>query len=157
VKVEARAVGAGIKKRIYANSFFIENHFFFQLFYKEGCEYMESFIEYCNEMMIATENSSVYYRVTYNNEGIYNALKRNVSMNTWKELLNSNAMKWLPKPPSYQNNNRSFFTKEGFKIFEKETLPIMRRYLNSKGIKIEKVIISNNDILYRDKYQVVTK
>ena len=94
------------------------------------------------------------YRVTYNNEGVYNELKKAVGKNIWLNILSLKEIKWLPKPPAYAAHNRSYFTEKGFCIFKKETLPIIYKYLNKENIKIEtfeKVL----NIIYFDEYQVV--
>lgn len=98
--------------------------------------------------------SSIYYRVTYNGEGIYNALKNNVSMSTWKNLLSSDCMTWLPKPPSYAGDYRSYFTKQGYDKFMKDTYPTMVKYLDEDSIDFEEVDISQSPV-YQDRYQIV--
>ena len=100
--------------------------------------------------------TNVYYRVTYNGEGIYNALKNNIPSNVWMDLLKSDAMRWLPKPPKYNESSRSYFTKEGFKMFMRKTYPVMRKYLNPEFVNIEEVRLPNK-MMYSDKYQVVTE
>ena len=96
------------------------------------------------------------YRVTYNDKGIYNELKRIVGKDTWLSLLSLKAFTWLPKPPSYSIENRSYFTKKGFEKFTKETLPIMYKYLDRKKIKIE-TFNNIQNIMYEDEYQVIEK
>lgn len=100
--------------------------------------------------------TNVYYRVTYNGEGIYNALKNNIPLNVWMDLLKSDAMRWLPKPPKYNESSRSYFTKEGFKMFMRKTYPVMRKYLNPEFVNIEEVRLPDK-MMYSDKYQVVTE
>ena len=100
--------------------------------------------------------TNVYYRVTYNGEGIYNALKNNIPLNVWMDLLKSDAMRWLPKPPKYNESSRSYFTKEGFKMFMRKTYPVVRKYLNPEFVNIEEVRLPNK-MMYSDKYQVVTE
>lgn len=102
------------------------------------------------------KHTNVYYRVTYNGEGIYNALKNNIPLNVWIGLLKSDAMRWLPKPPKYNESSRSYFTKEGFKMFMRKTYPVMRKYLNPEFVNIEEVRLPNK-MMYSDKYQVVTE
>ncbi len=74
-------------------------------------------------------NQNTYYRITYNGEGIYNALKNIVGLDTWKDLLNNKQLNWLPKPPEYSSKNISYFTKKGYELFEQKTLPILLKYL----------------------------
>ena len=89
-----------------------------------------------------------FYRVTYNNKGIYNELKKMVGKDVWLELLNKQEFTWLPKPPSYASNNRSYFTEKGYEYFRDKTLPIINKYLDKDLIKI-KVYMEVNE------YQVV--
>ena len=96
------------------------------------------------------------YRVTYNNEGVYNELKKNINKNTWLDLLSSKEINWLPKPPTYATQNKSYFTEKGFDRFKKETLPIIYKYLDKENIKIETFEKVEN-IIYSDEYQVVVE
>lgn len=97
-----------------------------------------------------------YYRVTYHGIGIYEALRNNVSNEEWRVILNnSQSIKWLPKPPNYNFNNRSYFTKLGYNTFNKKTLPLIRKYLNPNDIKTEIYNTLDGSIVYIDKYQIV--
>ena len=110
------------------------------------------------DIMIKTlNNQKVYYRITYNGEGIFNALKNIVDAHTWKDLLNNDKINWLPKPPEYSSKNISYFTKEGYKSFEQKTLPIICEYLDKKNIKINTYNEIYNNILYTDEYQIVVE
>ena len=96
-----------------------------------------------------------YYRITYNNDGIYNAFKNCVEPNVWKSFLNDKKnCQWLPKPPSYTNKNKSYFTDKGFNKFMKTTYNVFKKYMDVDKIKIEKISNIGN-IIYKDKYQVV--
>ncbi len=95
-----------------------------------------------------------FYRVTYNNKGIYNELKKIVGKDTWLYLLTIEEFTWLPKPPTYSSENKSYFTKKGFTKFKEETLPIMLKYLEPQNIKIESFSKVEN-IIYLDEYQVI--
>lgn len=114
---------------------------------------IDNFISYCNDMKIANES---YYRVTYEDTGIYEALKQNISLYSWDKLLNSGSFQWLPKPPVslYNGIDKSYFTETGFEWFNKYTLPAMKPYINTRKIKIEKVNNLRN-IKYQDQFQVV--
>lgn len=101
-------------------------------------------------------SKNVYYRITYNGEGIYQALKKEIGLEEWKKLLSSNKINWLPKPPNYPSNYRSYFTKEGYNKFNSSTLPIIYKYLDKDKVKIDQFYDINN-IVYSDKYQVVTE
>ena len=96
------------------------------------------------------------YRVTYNNEGVYNELKKAVGKNIWLNILSLKEINWLPKPPAYAANNKSYFTEKGFDRFKKETLPIIYKYLDKENIKIETFEKVEN-IIYSDEYQVVVE
>lgn len=96
------------------------------------------------------------YRVTYNNKGIYNELKKVVGKDIWLNLLTLKEINWLPKPPSYCAENRSYFTPKGFGRFKRETLPLISKYLNKEYIKIETFTEVDN-IIYSDDYQVITE
>ena len=74
-----------------------------------------------------------FYRVTYYNKGIYNELKKIVGKEIWLELLKKEEFTWLPKPPSYARNNKSYFTEEGFMVFKGKTLPLISNNLTKKG------------------------
>ncbi len=111
-----------------------------------------------DKMIKSLQNNSIYfYRVTYNGEGIYNALKKSVDMEVWKEILSNKLINWLPKPPSYDLKNKSYFTEKGYKRFEKDTLPLISKYLEKENIKVNIYQDIMKDILYKDDYQIVTK
>lgn len=102
-----------------------------------------------------TGRSSKFIRVTYDGEGIYQAFKESVSFDVWKSFKNSNAANWLPLPPSYEGNYRSYFTTTGYKMFMKRTYPVMIEYLDKSKIKVEEVYLQQSNIIYEDKFQVV--
>ena len=52
-----------------------------------------------------------YYRITYDNIGIYEALKRKVDFVEWRNILSQST--WLPKPPMYDDICTSYFTEIG--------------------------------------------
>lgn len=111
-----------------------------------------------DKMIKSLQNKSIYfYRVTYNDEGIYNALKKSVDIEVWKEILSNKRINWLPKPPSYDLKNKSYFTKKGYKRFETDTLPLISKYLEKENIKVNIHKDITKDILYKDDYQIVTK
>lgn len=96
-----------------------------------------------------------YYRVTYEGEGIYEAVRKRVGMETWKMLLKNANISWLPKPPEYYSGYMSYFTEHGYEIFQKTSLPILSSYLTKSKIKVEKTD-KPGYIMYQDEYQVVT-
>lgn len=98
----------------------------------------------------------VLYRVTYNKEGVYNELKKTVSKDIWIYLLSLKEFAWLPKPPTYVQGYKSYFTQKGYERFKKDTLPIINNYLDKSNIKVETFEDVDN-IIYSDKYQIVSK
>lgn len=94
------------------------------------------------------------YRITYNGEGIYEALRKNITMEEWKALLKSSKFNWLPKPKLYSEKNRSYFTDKGYKKFMEDVYPIMIKHLSLDNISIEEFDNINN-IIYKDKYQII--
>lgn len=97
-----------------------------------------------------------YYRITYKNMGIYEALKQEVDFETWKYFLKLENVNWLPKPPTYENANRSYFKEKGFKIWKEKVLPFMLQYLDENEINII-LTASVGQILYEDEYQIVVE
>lgn len=101
------------------------------------------------------------WRVTYQGIGIYEALKNAMFTQTgsptaWMAFINSDACNWLPKPPSYGNDNKSFFTEEGFNRFNELVLPIIAQYIDQTKIYIEEIMVPTNQIVYSDEFQFVT-
>ena len=101
------------------------------------------------------------WRVTHKGEGIYEALKNamwNITRTpkAWTEFKNSEACSWLPEPPLYGSNDRSYFTRLGYDTFMERTFPIMKKYLNEDDIEVSQTVVSSSDIVYRDQYQFVT-
>lgn len=94
-----------------------------------------------------------FYRVTHNGIGIYQALRQQVSKDRWKELLQSEAFTWLPKPKDYPPGHISYFTKKGIQKFNELTLPIVTAVIGD-NVKIEEVKGIKN-IVYYDEYQVI--
>lgn len=97
----------------------------------------------------------MYYRITYNNQGIYQAFRKKVSFEDWKKILKSDKINWLPKPPDYAKGFNSYFTQTGYKKFEQLVLPIFKKILNEKQIKVERISSLSGKIKYQDQYQVV--
>lgn len=101
------------------------------------------------------------WRVTYQGIGIYEALKNAMfeqtgSSTVWMTFINSDVCNWLPKPPSYGNDNKSFFTEEGFNRFNELVLPIIAQYIDKTKIYIEEIMVPTNQIVYSDEFQFVT-
>ena len=103
---------------------------------------------------IVKKNTEIYYRVTYNGIGIYEAFRQSVPQHVWLRFLKSDKASWLPKPPDYTSGYESYFTKLGFSKFEEMTLPYMSKFLDRKKINI-KEYMDIGDIVYRDMFQVI--
>ena len=95
------------------------------------------------------------YRVTYEDDGIYEAFRKNATFEEWKAFKDSKAAKWLPIPTNYGDSDVSYFTEEGFKKFRELTLPSVERKLDTDKIIATKVNVPNGKITYHDKYQYV--
>lgn len=102
-----------------------------------------------------------YYRITYNNIGIYEALKQEIFNNytkeEWQSFKSSNNVNWLKAPVFYGDNNYSYFTELGFNIFMKKTYPLIIKYLNEKHIKIKQYTFDVKKVylIYSDEHQIV--
>lgn len=101
-----------------------------------------------------------YYRITYNNNGIYEELKKamyqvNNDSSEWDKFKKSKECTWLPLPPKYSSKNNSYFTKEGYDKFMKLTYPVIIKYLDKNKIRIDEYDSIDN-IEYKDKYQIVS-
>ena len=95
-----------------------------------------------------------FYRLTYNGKGIYSALKEASGM-SWKRLLKDPDITWLPKPPEYKGDYRSYFTEHGYHMYRIKTSKIMDQYLDKKHIKVTEYSNLRAYVAYKDKYQIV--
>lgn len=107
-----------------------------------------------------------YYRITCNNIGIYEYFKKYLWNNIpnakeiWNEFINSENNKWLKKPTIYKDNSKeynSYFNIEGYNMFLEKTLPMITKWIDKNSIKIDKIEIEKNEIIYEDEYQIVIK
>ena len=105
-----------------------------------------------------------YFRITYNNIGIYEALKNKIwdnnsvfSKEDWINFKNSSDVNWLKVPSVYGNDNYSYFTELGFNIFMEKTYPLIIKYLDKENICIDKYLfdIEEFDLIYCDEHQIV--
>ena len=96
-----------------------------------------------------------FYRFEYDGEGIYEALRKNMSVDDWKDFKQSKAATWLPIPPNYQIGDQSFFTEKGHDKFMNLTYPYMTKYLKKSKIRKFETELNPKYIRYRDEYQVV--
>ena len=77
-----------------------------------------------------------YWRVSYNGIGIYESLKKEIwkkyenPKQEWEVLKDSVHFTWLNTPPFYNDNCYSYFTELGYKLFIKNTFPILVKYLD---------------------------
>ena len=109
--------------------------------------------------------TKLYYRVSYNGIGIYEALKNEIwkkcklPKEEWDKLKKSKAFKWLETPNIYYENCCSYFTELGYELFIKNTYPMFIKCLDEKNITITKFIFDNTkiNIIYSDEYQIVIK
>lgn len=105
----------------------------------------------------------IYWRISYNNIGIYEALKKELwnkndsPKDEWKNLKESNAFTWLKTPDFYNENYYSYFTELGYKLFIENTYPIIIKYLDEKNIKVEEKNMDDGhiNIIYSDEHQIV--
>lgn len=105
-----------------------------------------------------------YFRITCEGIGIYEYLKKylwnNISnpSEVWDNFIKSNKANWLNKPTIYTDEAkeyRSYFNVNGYEIFLEKTLPLITEWIDKNFIKIEKVKIDEEKIVYQDEYQVV--
>lgn len=107
--------------------------------------------------------NNIYYRVTYNEIGVYEALKKQIWNNSeftkenWENFINSSNVNWLKKPNTYGKNNYSYFTELGFTLFMEKTYPLIIKWLDENKIKIEKCSFDETkiDLIYTDEHQIV--
>ena len=134
-------------------------HNFIQMILDKNILYYPSCNERNNKIkqiaQLADMTNNVYFRVTYNNIGIYEAFKQNIPWDVWINFKKSKECNWLPLPPKYEDGYYSYFTYEGYKKFMKLTYPEMIKYLDKYKIRVERLNIDKNAIIYSDKYQVV--
>ena len=108
--------------------------------------------------------NSKYYRITCNQKGIYEYLKKDLLCNKlekeWKEFINSEKVNWLKKPPVYSDRLKkynSYFTKKGYEMFNDKTLPLITKWIDKNLIVVETVKIDKEKIIYSDEYQIVVE
>ena len=110
-------------------------------------------------------NMTIYYRISYNGIGIYEALKKemwNKSDNPkkeWEKFKNSDAVTWLKKTDRNSENNLSYFTELGYNFFMENIYPTVIKYFNIDDVLIEKFDFDEKklNIMYYDEHQIVIK
>ena len=108
---------------------------------------------------------NVYFRINYNNVGIYEAFKSELwrisddPKEEWIKLKDSNVFNWLKVPNISYDDCYSYFNKDGFDLFMKNTYPIFVKYLDADKINIDSFEFDLNElnIIYEDEYQIVVK
>ena len=106
-----------------------------------------------------------YWRVSYNGIGIYESLKKEIwkkcenPKQEWEALKDSARFTWLNTPPFYNDNCYSYFTELGYKLFIKNTFPILVKYLDEKNIIVNKYIFDDTklNLVHSDEHQVIIK
>lgn len=101
-----------------------------------------------------SSSNAKFYRVTYESEGIYNALRKHISCDDWIKFLSLKEVSWLPKPPIYSSNYLFFFTELGYQKFMDNVFPILCRYLDKEKIIID-IYDQLDHIIATDLYQVI--
>lgn len=108
----------------------------------------------------------MFFRVTYDCVGVYEALKKLIwdnnscfSKKDWEEFKSSSDVNWLTVPNTYGDNNYSYFTEKGFDIFMEKTYPLIIQWLDKDKIKFDSYIFDVDEInlVYVDDYQIVVK
>lgn len=108
----------------------------------------------------------MYYRITCENVGIYEYLKKYMFNNfknakdEWNKFLNLDCNSWLKKPDVYKNENKvycSYFTETGYSIFISKNFNEIKKIITNKNYKIDIINIDEKDIVYKDEYQIVTE
>lgn len=106
---------------------------------------------------------NIYYRVTCNGIGVYEALKNEIWKSSnqpkkdWETFINSSDVNWLKKPDGYKSSNYSYFTELGYSLFKEKTYPKIIKWLDKNNIKCEKCYLNEMDtyFAYSDEHQVV--
>lgn len=109
--------------------------------------------------------NKLYFRVRYNDTGIYDAFKKKVwekcefPKKEWDILKKSKTFTWLKTPNFYYENCYSYFTELGYELFLKNTYPVFIKYLDEKNIVVDKFIFDDTklDIVYHDEHQIIIK
>lgn len=87
---------------------------------------------------LLTEPTIQLYRVTYDDVGIYQALKTHIGYTKWKELKDDPRISWLPlsKVEHYGKKYTSYFTQVGYDKFMDTSLVVIEQYLDQDKIAI---------------------
>lgn len=77
------------------------------------------------------------YRITYNDLGIFDAVRRYMTPEEWQEFLNDENVNWLYKPDVYEDSYISYFTEVGYEQFKEKTLPLILNIFQEENIKTD--------------------
>lgn len=77
------------------------------------------------------------YRITYNDLGIFDAVRRYMTPEEWQEFLNNEDVNWLYKPDVYEDSYISYFTEVGYEQFKEKTLPLILNIFQEDNIKTD--------------------
>ena len=99
-----------------------------------------------------------YYRITYNNNGIYEEFKNSITFEEWKSFKQSDNVTWLKAPNiEYKEGYKSYFKEEGFNKFMTLVYPIIIKSLDKDKIEIKEYNFDKVNIVYEDENQIVIK
>jgi len=117
----------------------------------------KKFVEYTDINEFNEDSDEKLYRVTFNDIGIYEAMRQHMSLDKWRDFLKSDNATWLPKPDKYPDGYTSYFTKEGIDKFNELVYPISCGILGD-NIKYEEFDQDDiGDIVYKDNYQIIAE
>lgn len=77
------------------------------------------------------------YRITYNDLGIFDAVRRYMTPEEWQEFLNNEDVNWLYKLDVYEDSYISYFTEVGYEKFKEKTLPLILNIFQEENIKTD--------------------
>ena len=119
------------------------------------------FVEYSKKVVDSFDNydfTKGYSHIEYGGTGVYQALKKSMSLAEWKTLLQSEDIGWLPKPPDYNGHYKSYFTMKGYKEFMQKVMPLVKQHLDESRLHEEYATdIDEKRIVYSDEFQVVVE
>ena len=97
-----------------------------------------------------------FYRVSYNGEGVYEALRKKIGWD-WKTVKQDPDINWLPQPQvdEYKDTYRSYFTTLGYKTFQAKTMKVINKYLDPEKLEVKEYNNIQGILMYKDQYQVV--
>lgn len=93
------------------------------------------------------------YRITYNHEGIFEAVRKYMTPEEWSDFLNNENVNWLYKPDEYKNSYISYFTEAGYEQFKEKTFPLILNIFQKENIKtsVLEVIKENEEFNIKEE------